>query len=118
MIFILSILEILTPSCDFFYAKFSHFFNIYGINCYYFSSRTVIIRCLRQSLSKDEARFEYFPFDFISFYLFVLTFAMKLKDSNYKSHFSILRPMKKDSISCFISMVWVHFSHKTEKFRF
>ena len=37
-------------------------------------------------LRKYAVRYAHFPFDFISVYLFVLTFAMKLKDLNYKSH--------------------------------
>ena len=39
------------------------------------------------------------PFGFVSLYLFVLTFAMKLKDANYKSRWNrlvFLRPMKND----------------------
>ena len=37
---------------------------------------------------KNAVRFAHVPFDFISFYLFVLTFVMKLKDANYKSHWN------------------------------
>ena len=58
---------------------------------------------------------------------------MKLKDANYKSHWNILViatnekwcqiwifwicPME-NVWFCFTSIVWVHFSHKTEKFWF
>ena len=35
---------------------------------------------------KKAARFAYVLFNFISLYLPVVTFAMKLKDGNYKSH--------------------------------
>ena len=128
---------------------------------------------------KSNVRFAHVPCDFISLYLIVLTFAMRLKSANYKSHWNILvfynqwkitsdlnmshRKMS-DFVSiplfgftlviklrnfdfeshwntliffdkkrygvrfeyvpwknvwfCFISIVWVHFSHKTEKFRF
>ena len=38
---------------------------------------------------KNTVRFAYVPCDFISLYLFVLTFPMKLKDTNYKSHWNI-----------------------------
>ena len=38
----------------------------------------------------NTVRFAYVPFNFISLYLFVLTFAMKLKDANYKSHWDTL----------------------------
>ena len=38
---------------------------------------------------KNTVRFEHAPFNFVSVYLFVLTFAMKLKDVNYKSHSNI-----------------------------
>ena len=108
-------------------------------------------------------------FSFHFFYLFVLTFAMKLKDTNYKSYWNILVfchqwemvsylnvsyenisgfvsfPMfgltvviklrkfhfeshwntirfeyipRKNDWFCFISIVCVHFSHKTDKCRF
>ena len=128
---------------------------------------------------KSNVRFAHVPCDFISLYLIVLTFAMRLKSANYKSHWNILvfynqwkitsdlnmshRKMS-DFVSiplfgftlviklrnfdfeshwntliffdkkrygvrfeyvpwknvwfCFISIVWVHFSHKTEKFQF
>ena len=67
-------------------------------------------------------------FDFASFYLFLLTFAMKSKDVNYKSQWNILsfleaitNDVRSEYVSwknvwfCFISIVWVH---KTEKFWF
>ena len=41
-------------------------------------------------LRKYAVRYAHFSFDFISVYLFVFTFAMKLKDLNYKSHQNIL----------------------------
>ena len=39
---------------------------------------------------KNTVKFAHVPFNFISLYLFVLTFAKKLKDANYKSHWKIL----------------------------
>ena len=36
--------------------------------------------------TKNAVRFAYFPLDCIWFYLVILTFAMKLKNANYKSH--------------------------------
>ena len=39
---------------------------------------------------KNTVRFARVLFDLISLYLFVLTFTMKLKDANYKSHRNIL----------------------------
>ena len=39
---------------------------------------------------KNIVKFAHALFDFISLYLFALTFAMKLKDANYKSHWKIL----------------------------
>ena len=75
--------------------------------------------------------FAHILFNFISLYLFVLTFVFKLKNANYKSHWYILNilwPMKNDVRFeyvlwknvwfCFICTVWVHFSHKTEKIWF
>ena len=44
---------------------------------------------------KNTVRFEHVPFNFISLYLVVLTFAMKLKLKRFK-YFSILSPMKND----------------------
>ena len=37
-------------------------------------------------MRKNTVKFAYVSSDFISLYLFVLTFAMKLKSANYKSH--------------------------------
>ena len=39
---------------------------------------------------KNTVRFAHVPCDFISLYLIVLTFAMRLKSANYKSHWNIL----------------------------
>ena len=47
-------------------------------------SNTVILGKIR----KNDIRFAYVPFDFISSCLFVFT--MKLKHANYKSHWNIL----------------------------
>ena len=41
-------------------------------------------------ITKNSARFTHAPFHFISFYLFVFTFAIKLKEANYTKHFNIL----------------------------
>ena len=54
---------------------------------------------------------------------------MKLKDANYKSHWNVSvfcdqwkmmsdLNMSHEKVSDFVSIVWLHFSHKTEKFRF
>ena len=43
---------------------------------------------------KDTVRFSHAPLYFISLYLFVFTFAMKLKDANSKIHWNILWPVK------------------------
>ena len=75
-------------------------FNIFGIkkNEVNFSSGTVIIHFLDKPyqeinfksttllIRKITVRFAHVPCDFISLYLFALTFAMKLKSANYKSH--------------------------------
>ena len=65
-------------------------------------------------------------FHFICLFICLL-FAIKLKDANYKSNWNILRPMKnhvrfgyvpwRKVCFYFISIAWVHFTHKTEKFR-
>ena len=73
----------------------------------------------------------YVPFDFIPFYLFLITFAMKLKNANYESHWNILvfcdqrKVMSdlnlfsgKNVWLCFVPIVSLHFCHKTTKFRF
>ena len=39
---------------------------------------------------KNTARFAHVPFNFISLYVCVFTFTMKLKDPNYKSYWNIL----------------------------
>ena len=64
-------------------------------------------------------------------FLYVLTFVMKLKYANYESHWNILAfwdqskiisdlnmSHEKNAWFCFIFIVWVHFSYKTEKFWF
>ena len=128
------------------------------------------------SKKKNTVRFAHVSCDFISLYLFVLTFAMKLRDDSYKSHWNVLviyDQLKMSDLNVspaemsdfvsfplfgftvviklriydfeshwnnllffnkkrygvwfefvpwktfwfyFISIVWVHFSHKTEKF--
>ena len=130
------------------------------------------------SKQRNTVRFAHVSCDFISLYLFVLTFAMKLRDDNYKSHWNVLviyDQLKMSDLNMspaemsdfvsfplfgfsaviklrisdfeshwnnslffnkkrygvrfeyilwknvwfyFISNVWVHFSRKTEKFRF
>ena len=84
-------------------------FNIYGmkLNEGHFFFWTVIIhfwdkpnsrnkfqksfkQCFSFQIRKNTVRFAHVPFNFISLYLFVLTFAMKLKNANYKSHWNIL----------------------------
>ena len=127
---------------------------------------------------KNTAICAHVPFDFISLYLLVLTFSVKLKDANYKSHWNVLvfcgqwkmisdlnmshekfcdfvsvqlfgffgditdkfyflnhwntltffakkrhdvrfeYVPRKNVWVCLISIVWAHFSHKAEKFRF
>ena len=68
----------------------------------------------------------------VSFPLFGFTLVIKLRNSNSESHSNTLVyidkkkryavrfeyvPWKK-ACFCFISIAWVYFSHKTEKFRF
>ena len=83
-------------------------FNIYRmkVNDKHFSSGTAIIhfwdKALKDTNFKSHShratlfklgkycQIAHAPFDFISFYLFMLTFAMKLKDTNYKSHWNNL----------------------------
>ena len=77
---------------------------------------------------KDTVRFSHAPLYFVSLYLFVFTFAMKLKDANSKIHWNILWPVKNDVrfeyVQCksfwfsFVSIFWVHFICKAEKFWF
>ena len=68
---------------------------------------------------------------FVSFPLFDFILVIKLKNFNFESHWNTLIffdkknygvrfkhvPWKNVSI-CFISIFWVHFIHKTKKFRF
>ena len=67
--------------------------------------------------------------DFVSFPLFGFILVIKLRNFNFESHWNTLICFDKKSVRfeyvpwknvwfCFISIVWVHFSHKTEKFRF
>ena len=68
--------------------------------------------------------FVYIPFNFISLYLLVFMMLI-IKSLKY---FGISRPMKVDARFqyapwkivwfCFISIVWIYLSHKTEIFRF
>ena len=66
-------------------------------NCYHSLFRTLP---RNKFLRKSTAIFAHVPCDFISLYLFVLTFAMKLKSTNYKRHqyFSIFRPMQNNDV--------------------
>ena len=69
--------------------------------------------------------------DFVSIPLFGFTLVIKLRNFDFESHWNILIFFNKKRYGvrfeyvpwknvwfCFISIVWVHFSHKTEKFRF
>ena len=69
--------------------------------------------------------------DFVSFSLFGITLAIKLRNFDLESHRNILIFFNKkrygvrfeyvswkNVLFCFIPIVWVHFSHKTEKCRF
>ena len=64
-------------------------------------------------------------FDFISLYLFVLTFKMKIKDGSYRNHWNTLvfnhqweimsdLNMSHGRYLIFFISIWFHFSHKTE----
>ena len=73
-------------------------------------------------MTKNTVRFAHAPCDFISLYSIVFTFKMRLKSSNYKSHWNMLVLFEyvpqKNVWFCFNSIVLVHFSHKTEKSQF
>ena len=69
--------------------------------------------------------------DFVSFPLFGFTLVIKLRNFDFESHWNTLIFFDKKRYGvrfeyvpwknvwfCFISIAWVHFSHKTEKFRF
>ena len=75
---------------------------------------------------KNAVRFASDPWDFISLYLILLTFAMRLKSANGKSHWNVLifcdhvrfeYVHYKNVWFCFVSIVWFHFSHKIENFQ-
>ena len=77
-------------------------------------------------IKSPPGEFLHVPFNFISLYLLLLIFAMKLRIYQLQSHWSnlvfpnqwlIQNSVKKDWFS-FIFIVWAHFNHKTEKFRF
>ena len=68
---------------------------------------------------------------FVLFPLFGFSSVIKLRNFDFESHWNTLilfdkknygvrfeYVLQKDAWFCFISIVWVHFSHKTEKFRF
>ena len=68
---------------------------------------------------------------FVLFPLFRFSSVIKLRNFDFESHWNTLilfdkksfgvrfeYVLQKDVWFCFISIVWVHFSHKTEKFRF
>ena len=78
---------------------------------------------------KNIVRLAHIPFHVVSItcYLFVLTFAKKLKDADHKSHRNIYEQWKMVSdlnmsfqkmSDFFSSIVWVHLCHKAEKFWF
>ena len=73
-------------------------------------------------MTKNTVRFAHAPCDFISLYSIVFTFKMRLKSSNYKSHWNMLVLFEyvpqKNVWFCFNSIVLFHFSHKTEKSQF
>ena len=73
-------------------------------------------------MTKNTVRFAHAPYDFISLYPIAFTFKMRLKSSNYKSHWNMLVLFEyvpqKNIWFCFNSIVLVHFSHKTEKYQF
>ena len=67
--------------------------------------------------------------DFFLFPLFGFTLVIKLRNLDFESHWNTLMLFDKQRYSvrfeyvpwknlyfCFISIVWVHFSHKIEKF--
>ena len=69
--------------------------------------------------------------DFVSFLLFGFTLVIKLRNFDFEIHQSTLIFFDKKrydvrfecfpwetTLFCFTSIVWVHFSHKTLKFRF
>ena len=69
--------------------------------------------------------------DFVSFPLFGFTLVIKLENLDFDSYWNILISFDKKGYDvrfeyfllknvwfCFILIVWVHFSNKTEKFRF
>ena len=79
-------------------------------------------------------KFEYVPWkmsDFVSFLLFLSTLIVKLRYFDFKSQWNVLIFFDKERYGvrfeyaswknvwfCFISIIWFHFNHKTEKFRF
>ena len=80
---------------------------------------------------KNDVRFEYFPWkmsDFVSFLLFLCTFAIKLRNFDFESHWNTLIFFDRKTYDvrfeyvhgsfCFILSVWVDFSHTTQKFWF
>ena len=48
------------------------------------------LKCTTLYIRKNTVRFAHSSFNFISLYLLMLTFAMKLKDAYYKNHWNIL----------------------------
>ena len=106
------------------------------LNKAHFSSETVIVHFLVKPYHKINVksylnsvlfvnkekfcqRFAHVPCDFFSLYLFVLTFAMKSRSDNYKSHWNILvfcnqwkmknSNMSHGKMSDFLN-VWISFS--------
>ena len=68
---------------------------------------------------------------FVSFLLFAFTVVTKLRNFDFESHWNTLiffdkkthgvifeYVPRKNVLICFIFIVWLHFSHKTEQFRF
>ena len=83
---------------------------------------------------KNNVRFEYVPWKIsasVLFSLFGFSLVIKLRNINFDSHWNTLIYFDKKRYVvrfeyvpwktvwfCLISIVWVHFSHKTWKFRF
>ena len=78
---------------------------------------TSVILCKK----KSTVRFALVPCDFISLYLFALTFAIKLKSANHKSHWNTLvfynqwkmtsnLNMSHGNMSDFLSFTWFGFT--------
>ena len=109
---------------------FAHFcneiekFQLYtSLKCLVFYGQWKIMSDLNMSHGKMS--------DFVSFPLFGFTLVIKLRNFDFESHWNIFIIFDKERYGvrfeyvpwknvwfCFISIVCVHFNHKTEKFRF